>query len=164
MTEKAKKTANALGDAATALGTTMTAQTEQMIAMTKSNLEKMAVHSREAMERNLKTVDTLTEVSKGNVEAMLESTKIASAAFQTMTQETAEYSKNSLQRAAAAAQAMTQVQSVSDFLVFQRDYAMGEFAIGMAEMAKMSQAMFTTMTAIYEPLLKRAASMTAPKE
>ncbi|GBF57795.1 hypothetical protein PbB2_01465 [Candidatus Phycosocius bacilliformis] len=164
MTDKTKKSAHSFGDATTTLGTTMTAQTDQMIALTKANLEKMAGHSRVAMERTMKTVDTLSDVTKGNLEAILESSQIASTAFQSLTQESAEYSKQSLQRAAAATQAMMQVQSVTEFLMVQREYAMTELAIGMAEIAKVSQAMFTNMTAIYEPLLKRASSAMASKD
>jgi hypothetical protein len=134
----------------------MTAQTEQAITMAKASFEQVANKSREAMAQNLKTVDVITEMTRGNFDALLESSRVASGGFQVIAQDVAAFSKHSMERTAAAAKSLSQAKTAPELMQLQGEFARAEFGTAIAEMTKLSQAMFTTMTAVFEPLQKQA--------
>jgi hypothetical protein len=155
-TKKAIETAEAATATATAM---ITAQAEQALVMAKANFEQMAVKTREAMEKSLVMLDSATEMTRGNVDALLESSRIATGNVQAVAQEAAEYSKQSLQRAATAAQNLLQVKTAPELMKLQSDYTLNEFTLAIAEMSKLSHMMFENMTAALEPLQKRASNV-----
>lgn len=164
MTNSGKKNAGSTASAAMTPAAMMTAQTEQAITMAKNSFEQVATRSREAMEQGMKTVNVITEMSRGNVEAFLESSRAASNGLQAIAQEVTEYSRDSMDRTAAAARAMTQARTAPELTKLQSEYARNEFATAIAEYSKLSQAMFQTMTAMFEPLQKQALTAAQIKD
>jgi hypothetical protein len=156
MTTMSKKGAETFHPTATNMSAMMTAQTEQAITMAKASFEQVATKSREAMAQNLKTVDVITEMTRGNFDALLESSRLASGGFQAIAQEVADHSKQSLARTTAAAQALAKARTAPELMKLQSEFARAEFSTAIAEVTKLSQEMFKTMTAIFEPLQKQA--------
>lgn len=142
----------------------MTAQTEQAISFAKNSFEQIAAKSREAIEQSLKTVDVVTAMGRGNVDALLESSRAASGGFQAIAQDVAQFSKHSVERTTAAARSLTLAKTVPELMQLQSDFARTEFATAIAEATRLSQAMFETMTAIFEPLQKQAMAAAQIKD
>lgn len=152
------KTGAAVAPASASSTAMMTAQAEQAIAMAKASFEQIAVRSREAMEQGLKSVNAITEMSRGNVDALLESSRAASGGLQAMATEVAEYAKHSFERTTAAARTISHAKTAPELMDLQRDFARTEFANAVAEYSKLSQTLFQTMTAMFEPLQKQAVT------
>jgi hypothetical protein len=143
---------------------TMTAQTEQAIGVAKASFELIATKSREAMEQSLKSVTAITEMTRGNVDALIESSRVASGGMQAIAQDVAEYSKHTLERTATAAKALSQAKTAPELMQLQSEFAQAEFNNAITEMTKLSQDMFKTMTAIFEPLQARAMAAAQIKD
>ena len=164
MTSASKKGTATTASMMTASAAVMTAQTEQAITMAKSSFEQIATQSREAMEQSLKTVSAVTEMTRGNVDALLDSTRAASSGLQAIAQDVSAYTKDSMERTASAARALTQARTPPELFKLQSEFARAEFATAIAEYTKLSQAMFQTMTAIFEPLQKQAITAAQIKD
>jgi phasin family protein len=164
MTQSSKK--NAESAASVAAGTTamMTAQTEQAITMAKASFDQIAARSREAMEQSMKTVNVVTEMTRGNVDALLESSRVASGAFQEIAKDVVAYSNQSLERTASAVRTMSHAKTAPELMKLQSEFARAEFSTAISEVTKLSQLMFQTMTAIFEPLQKQAITAAQIKD
>lgn len=164
MTNISKKGADAPQSAPLGSATIMTAQTEQAIAMAKASFEQIASKSREAMEQSMKTVGVVTEMTRGNVDALLESSRTAASGIQIIAQELAEYTKSSFERTTSAGRTMALARTAPELIQLQGEFARTEFTTAVAEYSKLTQTMFQTMTQIFEPLQKQAMTAAQIKD
>jgi hypothetical protein len=142
----------------------MTAQTEQAITMAKASFEQIATKSREAMEQSMKTVGVVTEMTRGNMDALLESSRAAAGGMQVIAQEVAEYGKQTFERTTTAGRTMALARTAPELIQLQSEFARTEFTTAIAEYSKLSQTMFQTMTAMFEPLQKQAITAAQIKD
>lgn len=152
------------GSAASSPAALMTAQTEQAIKMAKASFEQIATRSREALEQNIKTIGVVTEMTRGNVDALLESSRAAAGGMQTIAQEVADYSKQAFERTTTAGRTMALARTAPELIQLQSEFARTEFSNSVAEYSKLSQTMFETMAAIFEPLQKQAITAAQIKD
>lgn len=108
-----------------------------------------------AIERNTRFAEELTELSKGNVEAMVASTKVAAKAVETIGQEVAEFSRKSFEDASAALKGIADVKSPTDFFRLQSDFARSQFDMMVAETSKLSETMIKFAGQAAEPITDR---------
>jgi phasin family protein len=111
--------------------------------------------ARTQIERNTRIAEEMTELSKGNVEAMVASTKIVAKGLETVGQEVAEYSRKSFEDASAALKSFTEVKSATDFFRLQSDFARSQFDGLVAEGSKLSETMIKLAGDVAEPLASR---------
>jgi phasin family protein len=111
--------------------------------------------ARTQIERNTRIAEQLTELGKGNVEAIVASTKIAAKALETVGHEVAEYSRKSFEDASAALKGFAEVKSATDFFRLQSDYARTQFDALVAETSKLSETMIKLSGDVAEPLTSR---------
>ncbi len=111
--------------------------------------------ARTQIERNTRIAEEMTELSKGNVEAMVASTKIVAKGLETVGQEVAEYSRKSFEDASAALKSFTEVKSATDFFRLQSDFARSQFDGLVAESSKLSETMIKLAGDVAEPLASR---------
>jgi hypothetical protein len=71
-------------------------------------------------------------------------------------QEVADYGKQTFERTTAAGQTMARARTAPELIQLQTEFARTEFTTAIAEYSKLSQTMFQTMTAMFEPLQKQA--------
>jgi hypothetical protein len=161
MSNTSKKSAESGTPSSAAL---MTAQTEQAITMAKASFEQIATKSREAMEQSMKTVGVVTEMTRGNIDALLESSRTAAGGMQVIAQEVADYSKQTFERTTTAGRTMALAKTAPELIKLQSEFARTEFTTAIAEFSKLSQTMFQTMTAIFEPLQKQAITAAQIKD
>ena len=108
-----------------------------------------------AIERNSRIAEELTELTKGNVEAMVASTKVAAKAVETIGQDVAEFSRKSFEDASAALKGFTELKSPTDFFRLQSDFARSQFDTLVAETSKLSETVIKFAGQAAEPIANR---------
>ncbi|MEO7178315.1 MAG: phasin family protein [Allosphingosinicella sp.] len=111
--------------------------------------------ARTQIERNSRIAEQFTDLSKGNVEAMVASTKIVAKSLETVGQEVAEYSRKSFEDASAALRSFAEVKSPTDFFRLQSDFVRGQFDGFVSESSKLSETMIKLAGDVAEPLASR---------
>lgn len=110
-----------------------------------------------AMEKNAKIIEELAELSRGNVEAFVASSKLAAKGVETLSQDAANFSRKSFENATAAFKSFTDVKSATDFFKLQGDFARSAFDSAVAESARVSENVLKLAGDVAEPLTSRYA-------
>ena len=108
-----------------------------------------------AFERNARIAEELTELTKGNVEALVASTKAAAKGVEALGQEVAELSRKSFEDASAALKGFADVKSPTDFFRLQSDFARNQFDMVVAETSKLSETVIKVAGQVAEPITSR---------
>lgn len=108
-----------------------------------------------AMERSARIVEELTDLGRGNVEALVASSKVAAKGVETLSQEAADYGRRSFEDASSALKSFAEVKSATDFFRLQSDYARSAFDTAVAESARMSETMIKLAGEVAEPIAGR---------
>lgn len=111
--------------------------------------------ARTAFEKNARIVEEMTEFTRGNVEALVASSKVAARGVEALTQEAADYSRKSFEEASSVLRSFTDVKSPSDFFRVQSEFAKSQFDSMVAESSKLSEAMLKLAGEVFEPLSSR---------
>jgi phasin family protein len=108
------------------------------------------------IERNTRIAEELTDLGRGNVEAVVASTKVAAKGFETLGQEVAEFGRKSFEDASAALKSLAEVKSPADFFRLQGDFARTQFDALVAESSKLSETVIKIAGEVAEPITNRA--------
>ena len=108
-----------------------------------------------AVERSAKIVEEFADLTRGNVEAIVASSKVAAKGVETLSQEAAEYSRKSFEDASAALKSIVEVKSATDLFKLQGDFARAAFDSAVAESARLSEAMLKIAGDVAEPITSR---------
>ena len=111
--------------------------------------------ARAQIERNTRIAEELTELGRGNVEAMVASTKVAAKGVETIGQEVAEYSRKSFEEASAALKAFAELKSPTDFFRLQSEFARTQFDSLVSETSRFSETVIMLAGDVAEPLAGR---------
>lgn len=110
-----------------------------------------------AVEKSSKIVEEINELAKGNVEAIVESGKIAAKGAESFGQEAAEYSRKSFEKASATMKSFASVKSPTEFFQLQSEFFSSAFDSFASEASKSSEAMLKLAGDVVQPLSSRAA-------
>ena len=136
--------------------TDMQNETTKMINdRTQALFGDMNGRAKESVERSTKIVEEMTDLTRGNVEAIVASSKVAARGIETLSQEVAEFGRRSFEEASAAVKNIAEVRSATDFFRLQSDYARSAFDSMIAESSKMSEAMMKLAGEVAEPITSR---------
>jgi hypothetical protein len=108
-----------------------------------------------ASEKGAKLVEDMTDLTRGNVEAMVASSKVAQKGLETLTQTAADYGRKSIEDAQNAFKSFGEIRSATDLFKLQGDFARGAFDAAIAESARVSEAMLKIANDAAEPLTSR---------
>jgi hypothetical protein len=111
--------------------------------------------SKTAMEKSAKIMEEMTELTRGNVEAMVASSKAAARGVETLTQEAADFGRRQFEGASSALKGMTEIKSATDLFRMQSDFARAQFDAMVAESSKMSEAMIKLAGDVAQPIASR---------
>lgn len=140
---------------------TMTAETKQAAAaMTdrvKSLMGDMSTRAKTAYEKGTEMVSQATEFSKGNVEALVESGKIAAKGAQDMGQTYAEDTKKSFEEMTAALKEFTAVKSPTEFIELQTRLVKKSFDTAVAQTSKNSEMFLKLAGDVFQPISNRVS-------
>jgi phasin family protein len=110
-----------------------------------------------AMEKSAKAFEDINEFGKGNIEAFVESGKIAAKGIESLGQEAAEYSRKQFEGATAALKNLSSVKSPTDFFKLQSDYVRQSFDAIVAQASKNTEAMLKLAGEVAQPISNRVA-------
>lgn len=143
---------------------TMTTQTNKAAAAGFAAAEQIKTvvteandRAKTAMEKNAKIIEELAELGRGNVEALVASSKLAAKGVETLSQDAANYSRARFEEATAAFKSFTDVKSATDFFKLQGDFARSAFDSAVAESARVSENVLKLAGDVAEPLTSRYA-------
>lgn len=110
-----------------------------------------------AVEKSSKIVEEMNELTKGNVEAIVESGKIAAKGAESLGQEAAEYSRKNFEKATATMKSFASVKSPTEFFQLQSEFFSSAFDSMASEASKSSEALLKLAGDVVQPLSSRAA-------
>jgi len=110
-----------------------------------------------AFEKSAKLGEELTDLTKGNIEAIVASARVAAKGAETLTQEAADYSKKSFENATGALKSFAAVKSPTELFQLQSEFAKTSFDSAVAEASKFSEAWMKLAGDVFQPLSSRYA-------
>ena len=136
--------------------TTKAIETNQAAAeQIKTTMNDVNARAKTAMEKSTKIVEELAELTRGNVEAMVASSRVAAKGFESLSQGAAEYGRKSFEGATQAFRNFSEVKSATDFFKLQGDFARSAFDSAVAESARVSESVLKLAGDVAEPLTSR---------
>jgi phasin family protein len=113
--------------------------------------------TKSAIEKSSKLIEEMNDFSKGNIEALVESSKIAAKGIETLGQEAADYGRKQLESATAALKTLSSIKSPTDFMKLHSDYMRSAFDAMVAETSKNTESMLKLAGEIAQPISNRVA-------
>lgn len=108
-------------------------------------------------DKNAKFAEEMTGFAKGNVEAMVESSKIAAKGLESIGQEAANFTRQSFEKATATMKEMGSVKSPADFFRLQSEFVREQFDAMIAQTSKNTEAMMKLAGDAAQPISSRYA-------
>jgi phasin family protein len=108
-------------------------------------------------EKGVKLTEEMTEFGKGNVEAMVESGKLAAKAAESLGQEAADYARKSFESSTAAFKTFASAKSPTELFKLQSDFMKTSFESAVAESTKVTEAWLKLAGDVAQPLSNRFA-------
>lgn len=147
-------TASQKGPTMTDTATNFTADATNKAQAVFSDLN---ARTKQAVERSTKLFEEMNEFSKGNIEALVESSRVAAKAAEQLSQHAAETARKNFEQATAAMKSMAAVKSPTELFQLQSDLARKSFDDMIAEASKTSETMLKLAGDIFQPLSNRFA-------
>ncbi|MBB5711374.1 phasin family protein [Sphingomonas xinjiangensis] len=113
--------------------------------------------TRAAVEKSTKLAEEAGEFAKGNLEALVESSRIAAKGLESFGQDAADYGRKSFENATSAMKTLSTIKSPTEFFKFQSDFMRGMFDAYVAETSKNTEAMIKLAGDAAQPLSNRVA-------
>ena len=99
----------------------------------------------------------MNEFNKGNVEALVESSKIAAKGLETLGQGYAEYARKQFEGMTATMKSFAGIKSPTEFMKLHSDFVRGQFDSMVAETSKNTEAMIKLAGDVAKPISNRVA-------
>jgi len=106
-------------------------------------------------EKGSKAVEEATELTKGNVEALVASGRAAAKGTEVILQDVASYGRKSFDSASSAVKSFAGAKTPNELFQLQSDYAKASFDAAVAEASKVSEAYVKLFSDVFEPLSGR---------
>ena len=139
--------------------TIMNTQTKKVVDNTADRFQAafgdINERAKAATERSAKIVEELADLTRGNVEALVASSKVAAKGVETLSQDAAEFGRKSFEEASATLKSFAEVKSPTDFFRLQGDYTRSAFDAAIAQSARVSEAMMKIAGDVAEPINSR---------
>ena len=123
----------------------------------KAAMEQVTAKAKDAAEASMKSIEEMTDVAKGNVEALLASARLAAAGFESLAAHISDVSRKSFETTTTAARALTAAKTPTELFQLQSDFAKTQFDSVVSEFSKMTEMMVKLSGEVMEPVQNRAA-------
>jgi phasin family protein len=145
--------------AASTKGKTMTDTVKTMTAEASEKATEMfkdvSARAKTAFAKSGEMVKDVTEFNKDNLEAVVESGKIAVKGVQTAAQTAADFTRKNFEATTSMLKTVAAVKSPAELLKIQGDFAKGQFEAAVAEMSKSSEFTLKLMGEVFQPISNR---------
>ena len=126
----------------------------------KAAMEQVSAQAKGAADASMKSIEEMTDVAKGNVEAMLASARLAAAGFETLAAHISDVSRKSFESTTTAARALTAAKTPTELFQLQSDFAKTQFDQAVSEFSKMTEMLVKLSGEVMEPVQNRVAITT----
>lgn len=113
-----------------------------------------------SVEKSAKAMEELSDIAKGNVEALVESGKIAAKGMETLSQEAVDYGRKNFEKATASIKSFSTVKTPTEFFQLQSQLISSSFDEFAKEAAKSSEALIKLAGDVAQPLNARVTAVT----
>ncbi|QUT06485.1 phasin family protein [Sphingobium phenoxybenzoativorans] len=134
--------------------------TDEAKAKLESAFAEFNQKAKAGVEKSTKALGELSDITKGNVEAFVESGKIAAKGVEAMGQDAAEYGRKSFEKATATMKSFASVKSPTEFFQLQSELLSTTFDAFAKETAKNSEAMLKLAGDVAQPISTRVSLVT----
>ncbi|MEH3041758.1 MAG: TIGR01841 family phasin [Sphingomonas paucimobilis] len=134
-----------------------TATTQNAANKAQAMMADMNEKAKAAFEKSQKGFEEMNELTKGNVEAFVEASRIAAKGLETLGQEMAEYGRKSFEHATSTAKTLASVKSPTEFMKLQSDFVRQSFDSFVAEASKTTEMMIKLAGDAAQPISNRVA-------
>jgi hypothetical protein len=112
------------------------------------------------VEKSTKAIEELSDIAKGNVEALVESGKIAAKGFETLGQEAVDYGRKSFEKATTSFKSFSTVKTPTEFFQLQSQLLSSSFDELTKDAARSSEALIKLAGDVAQPLTARVTVVT----
>lgn len=119
--------------------------------------QTMQQNTQDAMSKGKQTFEEMTAFGQGNVEAMVESARVAVKGVEAMAQARAAFAKQSFEATVATLKSMAEVRTPTDFFKVQGDYLRSSMDALVAETSRSTEATLKLVGEIAQPIQNRVA-------
>lgn len=126
----------------------------------ESAFTEISEKAKVGVEKSSKAFEELNDLAKGNVEALVESGKIATKGVETLGQDAAEYGRVTFEKASAALKSLAAVKSPAEFFQLQSELLSSSFDAFAKETAKNSEAFLKLAGDVAQPISTRVSIVT----
>lgn len=131
------------------------AKTRMQSAFSEANDKAKA-----ALEKSSKAFEELGELTKGNLEAVVESSKIAAKGVESLGQEAADFSRKSFEKTSATMKSFAAVKSPAEFFQLQSDLLSATLDSFASAASKNSEAFLKLASDVSQPISNRVSVVT----
>ena len=140
-----------------ALASERNAKMTEMTDTVNETVKKIETTAKSGMEKGVAFVKDVVEFNRGNVEAMVESGKIAAKGAQSMGQSAFEYGKKNVEAMTEQAKKIAAVKSPTDFFKLHTEFVRSQFDAAVAETSKATELFVKVAGETMQPLQNRYA-------
>lgn len=120
-------------------------------------LGDVSARAKTAMEKGSKTMEDMVEFSKGNIEAIVASGRVAAKGAQDIARYSAEYGRKSIEEANANARKFAAVKSPTEFFALQSEVAKSQLDALVGEASKFAEGYMKLLGEMAQPVQNRYA-------
>jgi phasin family protein len=126
----------------------------------QSAFVEMNDKAKTAMEKSSKAFEEMGDLTKGNLEAIVESSKIAAKGVESLSQGAADFGRKSFEKTSATMKSFASVKTPAEFFQLQSELMSSMLDSFASESAKSSEAMLKLASEISQPLSNRVSVVT----
>ena len=112
----------------------------------------------EAFKRTQKAAEELAELTRANIEAMVDAGRIAVEGTRTLGQDVVASGRDGVEKAAEAVRSFAEAKSPTEFLQLQGEFARTSFDRMVAESSKLTESFVKLAGEAFQPLSNRASA------
>jgi phasin family protein len=117
-----------------------------------------AERSEEAAKRSRKAVEELAQIYRGNIDAFVEASRIATANAQSISQNIAEKSRDNLDQAANNVRTLAEAKSATELLQLQSEFTRSAFDRFVEDSSALTESFVKMAGEAFQPISNRASA------
>ena len=114
--------------------------------------------SQEVAQRTQRVAEELADLTRANVEAIVEAGRVAAEGARSIGQDVVASGRDGVEQAADAIRSLAEAKSPTEYLQLQNDFARASFDRAVAETSKLTEAMVKLAGEAFQPLSNRATA------
>ena len=109
-------------------------------------------------KKSQKVAEELAELTKANVEAMVEAGRVAAEGARSLSQDVIATGRDNVEQAADAVRSLAEAKSPTEYLQLQSDFARASFDRAVAETSKLTETLVKLAGEAFQPISNRATA------